>query len=113
MTYKIATRHNLNILLNHSECDPDFTVHVYAPRHLIKEDPTCEALRDQHQKFYILYVEEDWIAHHYVTDVLDHYSWPVVTITSGADLVAHWDGYRPDMLALIPQLRAQYAKEAA
>ena len=106
MTWLNPDRHNLSILLNHSECDPAFTVHVYAPRHLIKEDPTCEALRDQRQKFYILYVEEDAVAHHYVTDELDCYSWPVVTITSGADLITHWEGYRADLIALVPAPRA-------
>lgn len=99
--------------LNVEPCDPDFTVHVYTLSGLIKHDPTMDALRDMGQHAYLLQVEHDPVAHHYVTDVLDHYTWPVVTITTGAELIAHWEGYRPDMLALIPTLREQCARAAA
>lgn len=47
----------------------------------------------------IVTVEEDPSAHHYATDVLDHYTWPVVTITRGAELVDHWEGVRPERIA--------------
>lgn len=92
-------------------CDPDFAVHVYQVGNDVNE--TTEALREMRQHAYLFNVEDDPVAHHFVTDVLDCYSWPVVTITSGADLVAHWEGHRPDMLELIPTLRARYARDAA
>jgi hypothetical protein len=42
---------------------------------------------------YLLCVmEEDPAAHHYVTDVLGHRTWPVVTVTSYGRLLAHWEG---------------------
>lgn len=86
--------------------DPDFTVHVYTVGNVSRTpDPTTAALREADQHAYIFNVEDDPVAHHYVTDVLDHYTWPVVTITAGAELVAHWEGYRPDMIDLIPSLR--------
>jgi hypothetical protein len=109
----MSTRTNLSRYnkLNIDPCDPDFAVHVYVIDG--RMDATAEALRAADQHAYILRADHDPVAHHYVTDVLDCYSWPVVTITSGAELIAHWDGYRPDMLALIPQLRAQYTKAAA
>jgi hypothetical protein len=109
----IGTRHNSYMKLNVKACDPDFSVHVYTLEAAVKEDPTMAALRDIDQHFYILPVEQDPVAHHYVTDVLDCYSWPVVTITSGADLIAHWEGFRADMIALIPILREQIVKDAA
>jgi hypothetical protein len=39
------------------------------------------------------------VAHHYATDVLGHYTWPVITITDGADLVDHWEGHQPERIA--------------
>ena len=96
---------------NLKPCDPDFTIHVYNVGKAVC--PTVDALRDMGQHAYIFNVEDDPVVHHYVTDVLDHYTWPVVTITNGADLIVHWEGHRPDMLELIPALRSQHTKVAA
>ena len=99
---------------NRVPCDPDFAIHVYMVGSIsCNPDQTVDELRESKQHAYIFNVEEDPVAHHYVTDGLDHYTWPVVTITSGAELIAHWEGYRPDMIELIPTLRAQHSKAAA
>jgi hypothetical protein len=56
-------------------------------------------------------VEEDPVAHHFVTDGLGHYSWPVITVTSYGRLLAHWagleEGYFPNRLSQLQGLWEQ------
>ena len=77
-----------------------YTVTIFAPGipQGWKNNPACAAIREYQVRTTWVDVEEDWVSHHYVTDVLDHHVWPVITVTDGPDLLDHWAGHNPAKL---------------
>ena len=75
-----------------------YTVTVHVPDHSWLQHPTYQMLRDLEVRHTTLYMEDDWVAHQYVTDTLGHYQWPVVTVTDVTDLLTHWEGHQPKQL---------------
>lgn len=80
--------------------DIPYTVTIFAPGtpQGWKNRPATVAIRDLQIRNTWINVEEDWVAHHYATDVLGHHEWPVITVTDGPDLLDHWEGHQPDRL---------------
>jgi hypothetical protein len=78
-----------------------YTVTVFAPGNiqLWYRRTELKAFGDHQIRHALVDVEQDWVSHHYATDVLGHYTWPVITITDGANLIDHWEGHQPDRIA--------------
>lgn len=51
-------------------------------------------------------IEDDPVAHYYISDVLRYTTYPVTTITRGTELIDHWAGMNPTKLR-------QWANESA
>lgn len=90
----------------HSDASFEVTVHYTENRH----DPgrrgqvARELINGAGFTYLLCRVEDDPVAHHYVSKVLGHRGWPVVTVTSYGRLLAHWEGSEPGSYALLPGL---------
>ena len=91
----------------HSDASFEVTVHYTDNRHV----PDSQAAREQVNRAGFTYllckVEDDPVAHHFVSKTLGHRGWPVVTVTSYGRLLAHWEGSEPGRVAQLQELWGQ------
>jgi hypothetical protein len=71
---------------------PSFEITIHDVSNRLYSSPVKRPINEAGFSYLESAVDEDPVAHHFVTDVLGHYGWPVITVTSYGRLLAHWEG---------------------
>jgi hypothetical protein len=93
--------------------DPAFEITLHDTATSLYASPTKHAINQAGYPITESAMDEDPCAHHYVTDVLGHHAWPVVTITSYGRLVTSLEGWRPELIDGLGELRDMLETRAA